>query len=180
MDAGAPQISPTLRLWTQPGVFSWDRVDPGTSLLLEHLAGLAGRGADRGCGVGVLALRALENPALITLACIDNDRRAIGAARRNIADERAQLLHADLRGPASGLEGLDFVVMNPPFHEGGHEDRGLGLAFISAAAAILRPGGVCRMVANIALPYEGRLRAVFANVRMLAQRGGYKVYEAIR
>jgi 16S rRNA (guanine1207-N2)-methyltransferase len=180
MDAGAPQISPTLRLWTQPGVFSWDRVDPGTSLLLEHLAGLAGRGADLGCGVGVLALRALENPALITLACIDNDRRAIGAARRNIADERAQLLHADLRGPASGLEGLDFVVMNPPFHEGGHEDRGLGLAFISAAAAILRPGGVCRMVANIALPYEGRLRAVFANVRMLAQRGGYKVYEAIR
>ena len=49
-----------------------------------------------------------------------------------------------------------------------------------AAAALLRPGGVCRMVANIALPYEGRLKAAFASTRMLAQSGGYKVYEAIK
>ncbi len=178
--AGAPRISPVLGLWTQPGVFSWDRLDPGTGLLLDHLAGLAGRGADLGCGVGVLALRALESPAVTELTCLDIDRRAIDAARRNIADPRARFLHADLRSDVSGLGGLDFVIMNPPFHEGGKEDRGLGLAFISAAAALLRPGGACRMVANIALPYEGRLKAAFASARMLAQNGGYKAYEAIR
>jgi len=178
--AGAPRISPALGLWTQPGVFSWDRLDPGTGLLLGHLAGLAGRGADLGCGVGVLALRALESPAMSELACVDIDRRAVDAARRNIADPRARFLHADLRGPVPGLEGLDFAVMNPPFHDGGKEDRGLGLAFISAAAGLLRPGGVCRMVANIALPYEGRLKTAFASARMLAQSGGYKVYEAIK
>jgi 16S rRNA (guanine1207-N2)-methyltransferase len=178
--AGAPRVSPALSLWTQPGVFSWDRLDPGTGLLLNHLAGLAGRGADLGCGVGILALRALKNPAVSDLVCIDIDRRAIDGARRNIADPRARLLHADVRAPIGGLDGLDFVIMNPPFHDGGQEDRGLGLAFISAAAALLRPGGVCRMVANIALPYEGRLKAVFASARMLAQSGGYKVYEAIR
>jgi 16S rRNA (guanine1207-N2)-methyltransferase len=178
--AGAPRISPALGLWTQPGVFSWDRPDPGTGLLLDHLAGLAGRGADLGCGVGVLALRALESPAASQIACVDIDRRAVDAARRNIADPRARFLHADLRGEVPGLDGLDFVIMNPPFHDGGQEDRGLGLAFISAAAALLRRGGVCRMVANIALPYEGRLKAAFASARMLGQSGGYKVYEAIR
>ena len=178
--AGAPRVSPVLGLWTQPGVFSWDRLDPGTSLLLDHLGGLAGRGADLGCGVGVLALRALESPAVGELACLDIDRRALDAARRNIADPRARFIHGDLRGGAPTLEGLDFAIMNPPFHDGGKEDRGLGLAFISAAAALLRPGGVCRMVANIALPYEGRLKAAFASARMLGQSGGYKVYEAIR
>lgn len=178
--AGAPRILPALRLWTQPGVFSWDRLDPGTSLLLDHLAGLAGQGADLGCGVGVLALRALENPAASQITCVDIDQRAVDAARRNIADPRARFLHADVRGPTPSLEGLDFVIMNPPFHDTGKEDRGLGLAFISAAAAVLRRGGVCRMVANIALPYEGRLNAAFASARMLVQRGGYKVYEAIR
>jgi 16S rRNA (guanine1207-N2)-methyltransferase len=161
-------------------VFSWDRLDAGTGLLLGHLAGLAGRGADLGCGVGVLALRALESPAVRLLTCIDVDRRAVDAARRNIADERARFLHVDLRGPVPGLEGLDFVVMNPPFHESGQVDRGLGLAFISAAAALLRPGGICRMVANVALPYEGRLQAAFSDARLLGQGGGYKVYEATR
>jgi 16S rRNA (guanine1207-N2)-methyltransferase len=178
--AGAPRISPALGLWTQPGVFSWDRVDPGTALLLGSLAGLAGRGADLGCGVGVLALRALENPAVSELACVDIDRRAVDSARRNIGDGRARFLHADLRGPVPNLAGLDFAIMNPPFHDGGKEDRGLGLAFISAAAALLRAGGICRMVANVALPYEGRLKAEFSSARMLAQSGGYKVYEATR
>jgi 16S rRNA (guanine1207-N2)-methyltransferase len=178
--AGAPRIVPALGLWTQPGVFSWDRIDPGTSLLLGHLAGLTGRGVDLGCGVGLLALRALVSPAVTDLACVDLDRRAVEAARRNIADPRAQFLQADLRGPVPGLEGLDFAIMNPPFHDAGNEDKGLGLAFISAAAALLRRGGVCRMVANIALPYEGRLNTAFSSARMLAQSGGYKVYEAIR
>ena len=178
--AGAPRVLPALCLWTQPGVFSWDRIDPGTRLLLGHLAGLAGRGADLGCGLGVLALRALESAAVSDLVCADIDRRAVDAARRNITDPRARFLHADLRGTAPGLEGLDFIVMNPPFHDAGQEDRGLGLAFIAAAAAVLRRGGVCRMVANVALPYEGRMKAVFAQARLVAQGGGYKVYEGVR
>ncbi len=185
MAAGAPRLVPGLDLWSQPGVFSWDRLDPGTALLLNHAAGLAGRGADLGCGVGVLALRVLESAAVTSLTCIDIDRRAIEAARRNITDPRARLLHLDIRGPGAtegdpALASLDFVIMNPPFHEAGREDRGLGLTFISAAAAMLRKGGRCRLVANIALPYEARLAADFAQIRVLAQGGGYNVYEAIR
>jgi 16S rRNA (guanine1207-N2)-methyltransferase len=68
--------------------------------------------------------------------------------------------------------------MNPPFHDAGHEDRGLGLTFIAAAARLLRKGGVCRLVANIALPYEAALIAHFAKITPLSHTGGYKVYEA--
>jgi 16S rRNA (guanine1207-N2)-methyltransferase len=178
--AGAPRLAEGLGLWTQPGLFSWDRLDPGTALLLRSADGLAGRGADLGCGVGILARRVLESAAVGDLTCVDIDRRAIDAARRNIADPRARFLHLDARQPAPALADLDFVIMNPPFHVGGREDRGLGLAFISAAAAMLRPGGVCRLVANVMLPYEARLAAVFARVRPLAQAGGFKVWEAIR
>lgn len=48
--AGAPRRVAALGLWSQPGVFSWDRLDPGSGLLLQALPPLAGRGADFGCG----------------------------------------------------------------------------------------------------------------------------------
>ena len=176
IQAGAPQIAPRIGLWSQPGVFSWDRLDPGTALLLETLPAMEGRGADLGCGVGVLARAALESPRVTGFLLIDIDARAVAAARRNITDPRAVFEHADVRDPSPA--GLDFVVMNPPFHDAGHEDRALGQAFIASAAARLKPGGVCRLVANVALPYEAVLAACFFRVTLVTQARGYKVHEA--
>jgi 16S rRNA (guanine1207-N2)-methyltransferase len=178
--AGAPQIAPALGLWSQPGVFSWDRVDPGSALLLRNLPPLAGAGADFGCGVGLLARAVLERPTVQRLALVDIDRRAIEAARRNIDDARANFAWRDLRAGGAELENLDFVVMNPPFHDQGEEDRGLGDAFIRAAAAVLRPKGVCWLVANRHLPYEALLTPLFPRARQVVQADGYKVYEARR
>ena len=70
--------------------------------------------------------------------------------------------------------------MNPPFHDGGSEDRSLGRAFVETAATLLKPGGVLRMVANVALPYESILASRFTAVDLLAQVEGYKVFEARR
>jgi 16S rRNA (guanine1207-N2)-methyltransferase len=177
---GAPQEAPRLGLISQPGVFSWDRPDPGSIILARHLTGLAGEGADLGCGVGVLALSVLALPKVTALTLVDIDRRALDAARRNVADPRAAFLQADLREPVPSLSGLDFVVMNPPFHDGAEEDRGLGQVFIRRAAAMLRRGGVLRLVANIGLPYEATLAEAFDQTRRLEQGGGYKVLEGRR
>jgi len=178
--AGGPQIAPALGLWSQPGVFSWDRLDRGSALLLEALDGLAGRGADLGAGVGVLAKAVLQSPAVTHLALVDIDRRAVEAARSNIDDPRAAFVQADLRDAPPDLTGLDFVIMNPPFHEGGAQDHALGIAFVAAAARALRRGGTCWLVANRHLPYEAALGERFKAVTRRADEGGYKVYEAVK
>jgi 16S rRNA (guanine1207-N2)-methyltransferase len=179
--AAGPQIPPVLGLWSQPGVFSWDRPDPGTALLLGHLPPLSGRGADFGCGCGMLSLAVLECPQVTHLTLIDIDRRAIEAARRNVGDPRAGFAWRDLRiAEASDTGSLDFAVMNPPFHDGGHEDRALGEAFIRRAAAVVKPDGVCWLVANRHLPYEATLKATFPRSRLVIQADGYKIYEARR
>ena len=177
---GTFQIVPSLGLWSQPGLFAWDRLDPGSALLIEPPPTFTGRGADLGCGMGVLARAVLASPAVTALALVDLDRRAIDAARRNIDDPRATFLQHDLRRPPPGLVDLDFVIMNPPFHDGGAEDKALGQAFIAAAAAMLKKGGVCRLVANVALPYEAALARDFSSVALLDRSRGYKVYEARR
>ncbi|MEJ0064415.1 MAG: methyltransferase [Caulobacteraceae bacterium] len=177
---GAPQPAPGLGLVSQPGVFSWDRPDPGSLILARHLGGLAGEGADLGCGVGVLALGVLALPKVTALTLVDIDRRALDAARRNVPDPPRPLPAGRPAPTGPSLTGLDFVVMNPPFHDGGEEDRGLGQAFIRRAAAMLRRGGVLRLVANIGLPYEATLAEAFDQARRLEQGGGYKVLEGRR
>ncbi|WP_309604833.1 class I SAM-dependent methyltransferase [Phenylobacterium sp.] len=178
IDAGAPRVVESLGLWSQPGVFSWDRIDLGSARLLTMIPALAGRGADLGCGVGVLAGPILASPQVTDLACIDLDRRAVACAQRNLGDPRARVLWADARVPDAALAGLDFVVTNAPFHDGGAEDKALGVAFIQAASTMLRRGGVCWIVANRHLPYEATLATAFAAVAVRADAGGYKIFEA--
>jgi 16S rRNA (guanine1207-N2)-methyltransferase len=176
--AGSPQLLPDLGLWSQPGVFSWDRIDPGSARLLELFPKLAGRGADLGCGIGVLASRVLASPAVTELTCVDIDRRAVACAQHNLDDPRVKVVWADARQRDDYISSLDFVVMNPPFHDGGSEDRALGVAFIQSAAQMLHRGGVCWIVANRHLPYEAPLAAAFAEVAVRADAGGYKIFEA--
>jgi 16S rRNA (guanine1207-N2)-methyltransferase len=175
--AGAPRLVESLGLWSQPGVFSWDRIDPGSALLASRLPQLKGNGADLGCGVGYLSQNVLKSPAVKRLDLVDIDRRAMQAARRNVMDERAHLHWADATDGGPRLANLDFVVMNPPFHDAGTEDKALGQAFIRQAAKALRTGGACWLVANRHLPYEAVLASAFKSVRLDHEADGFKVYE---
>ena len=111
---------------------------------------------------------------------VELDRRAFDCARRNVEDPRVSVEWADVRKVAEPLADLDFVVMNPPFHDGGAEDRALGQAFIRAASSALRKGGTLWLTANRHLPYEAVLNEAFKVVKPVADAGGFKVYEARR
>ena len=178
IDEGGPRHVDNLALCTQPGIFSWDRLDPGTALLLANLPPLKGRGADLGCGLGILSRAILGSPAVTALTLVEVDRRAVEMAQRNVADPRATIVWADIRVAGTVPGSLDFVVMNPPFHDGGTEDQALGRTFIARAAVALRKGGTLWLVANAHLPYETALGAAFRDVSVTIQAGGYRVYEA--
>ena len=169
---------------SRPGVFAWDRIDAGSSLLSDHLpTDLAGRGADLGCGYGFLAARALQaNPAIAQVECFEADYRALELARTNLAHfgERASGFHWHDVAKGLGPGEFNFILSNPPFHLGRADAPDLGLSFIAAASAALRFGGRFLMVANQHLAYETALKQRFSEVRILVQDRGFKVLEAIR
>ena len=164
---------------TLPGVFSSDGIDQASALLARALpAGLKGVGADLGAGWGYLSWHMLKRAAGVsTLHLIDSDSRALDSARVNVTDPRARFHWADATTPLPRLA-LDFVIMNPPFHQGRDARPQLGTAFIRAAAAMLRPSGQLWMVANRHLPYEPTLAACFRSHVELPGLPGFKLFHA--
>lgn len=182
LQAGEIQLIPGTDLLSGPGVFSWNRIDPGSRLLAECLPGdLAGCGADLGAGYGYLSRMLLSHSAAITgLHLFEAEHKALEAARRNLAAfAPSTSLHFHWHDVTVGLpvDRLDFVIMNPPFHTGREADPGLGQAFIRAALASLKPGGRLYFVANRHLPYEKFVRTFAGREKTLAEYGGYKVME---
>jgi 16S rRNA (guanine1207-N2)-methyltransferase len=181
--AGALRRLPDTGYWSQPGLFSWDRVDLGSKLLAESLPDtLAGAGADLGAGWGYLSTELLKRcPNVDALDCFEADGRTLEPARRNLGNVmvplRPRIYWRDVTAGV-GIAKYDFILMNPPFHEGRDADPGLGIKFIAAAARALKRDGTLWMVANKHLPYEEVLQDAFNDVRAGAQRLGFKILVA--
>lgn len=169
---------------TGPGVFSQDRVDPASRLLVEALPDrLGGRVADFGAGWGYLsvALARRYGDRISRIDLYEADHHALEAARANmtalVPATAAGFLWIDVR--REPLERIhDVVVMNPPFHEGRAAEPSIGLDFIRSARAALKPGGRLYLVANRGLPYEAALEAAFARHGEIVRDKGYKVLSA--
>lgn len=174
------------RFWSCPGVFSWDRIDDGSQVLINHLPkNVHGKVADLGAGWGFLSDFLLRNHEDITLLeLFEADRVSLECARRNLGlvqvKLRPQYHWLDVTRGLDTKTSYDFVIMNPPFHEGRQADPLLGAKFIATAARSLRVGGHLWMVANRHLPYEQYLDEVFTEWREVIVEKGFKVLHAIK
>lgn len=179
-----PRLIVGSRFLSRPGLFAWDRIDTGSKLLAEHLPyDLAGDGADLGAGFGYLAANVLARcPSVTALDLYEAEARALDLARVNLSQEAERTaLNFFWHDVTIGLSRrYDFIVSNPPFHQGRIEQPNLGCAFITTAAASLVAGGRFWLVANRHLPYEQTLAENFASVRSVTQENGFKVIEAVK
>ena len=178
--------SSRLALQTHPGVFSADRLDAGTALLLDCLADVEAptRIFDAGCGIGPLGIAALRRWPEAHGLLADADARAVACAAAN-ADKAGVAARCDVRWweatepvPVAACE---LALVNPPFHYQSHKSVDLAgaHALFRAVATALAPGGVALVVANRSLPYEEPLSA-FGAIRNVVTREGFKVIEVRR
>ncbi|WP_017569107.1 class I SAM-dependent methyltransferase [Nocardiopsis halotolerans] len=79
-----------LRLHTDRGVFSPDKVDLGTRVLLETVPAPPADGhlLDLGCGYGPISLTMASRAPGARVVGVDVNARAVGLARRNAAEHR--------------------------------------------------------------------------------------------
>lgn len=182
----SPHIVLGSSLRARPGSFSWQKVDRGSAVLLQHLPmSLQGNGADFGAGWGYLSHHLLhQDNDIRSLAIIEAEKLALDMAESNLKPLQGKAtiypIWADLARDAP-LSNLDFIVMNPPQHDLRDDNVDLTPAFIRQAHKTLKKGGQLYMVASTHLPIEGALKATFGdNFTRVCQQDGFKVFSAVR
>lgn len=182
VQAAAPQNIPGCNLEGVPGIFGWNKVDRGSELLMEVVPPLKGSGADLGSGYGYLSHAVLaRSPEVTDIHLIEAEARALDCARLNLKDFTNKChFHWQDVTKESIPQQLDWIVMNPPFHEGQTTNSQLGQFFIDVAARALRPGGDLYLVANKFLAYEDILDRHFKTKTRLIEKDGFKVIHAQR
>lgn len=171
-----------LPLRSLPGVFSSDRLDEGTRLLLDVLTiSPAARVLDLGCGYGLLGLHAAKVGAA-QVDLVDINLLAVAAARENLklhAIRNAQAFPSDILAAVPDSR-YTCVVTNPPFHTGQAVDYQVTQAFIEQTQAVLAPDGQFWIVANRFIPYDQILKDLFTRVDRKAESARYQVWLAVR
>lgn len=171
------------RIFTRPGVFSWDHLDEATAIVGSVMEVATGETVlDIGCGAGALGALAGTLSGDARVLMLDADVEAVRCAEKTAAAAgltRAEVRTSDVGAAVQG-EQFDVVVTNPPFHVGKATDLNVPMQFIEDAYVALRPGGRMYLVANRTLPYERAVEARFGNVEKAHDGVRFKVLKAVR
>lgn len=170
-----------LRFYSKPGVFGWDKLDAGSRLLIASLEAqqpsLSGaRVLDLGCGYGYLSAHAARLGAAAMVAT-DNNAAALLASQRTLAPwaERVQIVADDCAQAIS--QRFDYVLCNPPFHQGFKVESQLTHRFLHATEQHLAPNGQAWWVVNRFIPVERLASGVFRQCCLVADDGRFKVFQ---
>ncbi|REF31559.1 16S rRNA m(2)G 1207 methyltransferase [Calidifontibacter indicus] len=115
-----PLAGATRTVQVAPGIFSPDRIDQGTTVLLRHAPAPPASGTflDLGCGWGPIALTlGLESPDAEVWA-VDVNERAMDLARRNAASLGLDRVHVGTAEQVPAELRFDLIWSNPPIRVG--------------------------------------------------------------
>jgi 16S rRNA (guanine1207-N2)-methyltransferase len=170
-----------LELATDSGVFSPERLDPGTRLLLESAPAPPSRGdlLDLGCGYGPLALTLAARAPAARVWAVDVNRRALDLCTRNAA--AAGLASVRCLEPAdAGLPAtFQLIWSNPPIRIGKQALHGLLTGWLARLAA----GSAAYLVVQRNLGSDSLqhwLAEAGWDAQRIAARAGYRVLQVQR
>lgn len=171
-----------LTFLTDNGVFSKDRVDFGTNVLLNSLEDLKDVKSilDVGCGVGIIGLSIAKKYNNINVDLVDVNERAINLTIENIKNNKLTNCNCFLSSVYENVKNkYDLIISNPPIRAG--KDIVHGIA--SGAINHLNDNGMFYAVVQKkqgADSFEKKLEEVFGNVEIVNKKNGYIIFKSVK
>lgn len=168
-----------LTIASLPGVFSQQKLDTGTALLLSNLPKIMkGKTLDFGCGAGVISCFIGKKFNETELFLLDVSALALKSAQETLSLN-------ELSGhvfPSNSLsdvkEKFQHVVSNPPFHQGIKTHYRASEEFLANIKNQLQKQGDVTIVANSFLRYQPIMQDKIANTRIITKKEGFTIYQA--
>lgn len=167
---------------TDNGVFSKDRVDFGTNVLLNSLDDLNNFKSvlDVGCGVGVIGISIAKKYSNIKVEMIDVNERAILLAKENIIKNNITNCECYLSDIYSNVnKTFDMIISNPPIRAGKTVVHGIA----SGAYDKLNQSGAFYAVVQKkqgADSFKKKLEEIYSTVEILTKDSGYIIFKACK
>ncbi|WP_423188293.1 class I SAM-dependent methyltransferase [Alkalibacterium sp. f15] len=173
-----------LKLYTDSGVFSKDRVDFGSQVLIEAIDPAVfpnEKVLDMGCGYGPVGLSLAKAYPELTVQMVDVNERAINLARKNAEKNKIENVDIYLSSIYEQVKEQAFgaVISNPPIRAG----KKVVHQIISDAYEHLADKGVLIIVIQKkqgAPSANQRMIDVFGNVERIGLVKGYWVLQSIK
>lgn len=167
---------------TDAGVFSRDRVDFGSLLLIETMQiKPTDTVLDLGCGYGPIGAVAAKLAREGYVYMVDVNERAAVLARRNLRANR--ITNADVRvgdalEPIRGVA-FDTIVTNPPIRAG----KQVIYRMVDEAHEALKPGGSLWVVIQTkqgAPSMKKKLQETFGNILDVDRKAGFHIFQSVK
>ncbi len=171
-----PAYGTTYTVYSQPGIFSWDKLEKGAAFLIDNLEMLAlpqgGVILDAGCGYGLLGqvLRAYTRAQ--KTVWVDINRLAIMATQHGLPAET--VLCADLTQTTLPDYGpFDLIFCNPPFYDPYKDNTDFMRLFTPRVPAMLKPGGVFLVVTRAVFKFHEFMAQHFPSMEIVTEQDGF-------
>jgi len=164
-----------------PGVFSQTKLDIGTAVLLENTdVTMTGDVLDFGCGAGVIACYLGLTQKDINLNLADVSALALCSSLKSLEINQLSGKTIATNSLSNIAQQYNFVISNPPFHQGIHTHYAATESFLTNIKQHLKPKGILTIVANSFLKYQPILEQSIGKVAKLAVKQGFTVYQVQR
>jgi len=167
-----------LQVAALPGVFSQNALDMGTEVLLAHLPEkMSGKVLDFGCGAGVIAAYIATMYPETKLSLVDVSALALHSAQKTLTLNQLTGEYIASDSLSNVQERYDFVISNPPFHQGVKTHYAATELFLAQIKQNLHKNACITIVANSFLKYAPIMEKAIGKTKTLAVEKGFAIYQ---